>query len=60
MPDTIDKALNMAIIVTNADNESGRSCDGGAAENRRVFAVAGSREDTPFRPEEIPMEWKSR
>jgi hypothetical protein len=27
MPDTIHKALNMAIISTNADKEDGRSCD---------------------------------
>ncbi len=41
MPDTIDKALNLAIVAANADEE-----DRGV--NKRVFAVGGTREEAHF------------
>ena len=47
MPDTIDKALNMAIVAMNADREDRASREDREA-NRQVFAVGGNREDTPF------------
>jgi hypothetical protein len=43
MSDTIDKALNMAIIATNADKEDRTSQREDRGQNRQVFAVGGNR-----------------
>ena len=55
MPYTIDKALNMAIVATNADREDRASREDRGA-NRQVFAVRGNREDTPFGRRDKPQE----
>ena len=47
MPDTIDKALNMAIVATNADKED-RASREDRGLNKRVFAVGGTREEAHF------------
>jgi hypothetical protein len=49
MPDTTHKALNMAIIATNADKEDRASQREDRGANKRVFAVGGSRERTQSR-----------
>lgn len=54
MPDTIDKALNMAIIATNAEREDRVSQREGRGLNRRVFAVGGSREEALYRRNDGP------
>ena len=45
MPETIDKALNMAIIATNAEREEKASARDDLGTSVRVFAVEGSREN---------------
>ena len=47
MPDKIDKALNMAIIATNAEKEEKAFSREDRGVNVKVFTVGGSREDTP-------------
>jgi len=47
MPETIDKALNMAIIATNAEREERHSAREDRGTNARVFAVGGNRGDIP-------------
>jgi hypothetical protein len=47
MPDNIDKALNMAIVVTNAEREEKASVRRDRGINVRVFAVRGNREVIP-------------
>ena len=54
MPDTIDKALNMAIVATNADRED-RTSRKYRGVNKRVYAVGGIREDVGFRKEDRPQ-----
>jgi hypothetical protein len=54
-PDTIDRALHMTNIVTNADKEDGASQHenrGGGGVNNRVFAVGGSREQMQYRKDD--------
>ena len=45
MPETIDKALNMAIIATNAEREEKASARDDLGTSVRVFAEGGSREN---------------
>jgi hypothetical protein len=52
MPETIDKALNMAITATNADREDRED----RGTNRQVFTVRGSREETLGRINNRPRE----
>jgi len=47
MPDNADKALNMAIIATNAEREEKASVREDRGTNARVFTVGGSRGGTP-------------
>jgi hypothetical protein len=47
MPDTVDKALNMAIVATNADREERNTLRGDRGFNNKVFAVGGNRENAP-------------
>ena len=47
MPDNIDKALNMAIIATNAEREEKALAREDRGTNVRVFAVGGNRGGTP-------------
>ena len=61
MPDTIEKALNMAIIATNADKKDWASQREDRGLNRREFAVRGDREVTPLRNESRPrgkLQWR--
>ena len=44
MPETIDKALNMAIVATNAEKEERNSVREDRGYNARVFTVGGTRE----------------
>ena len=44
MPEIIDKALNMAIIATNAEREEKALTRDDRGTNTRVFAVGGNRE----------------
>jgi hypothetical protein len=60
MPDTIEKALNMAIIATNADKEDRVSQREDRGQNRQVFAVGGIRERTQFSRSNGPREKSSR
>jgi hypothetical protein len=46
MPDNIDKALNMAIVVTNAKREEKALVREDQGTNARVFTVGGSRGGT--------------
>ena len=46
MPETIDKALNMAIIATNAEKEERASARDDRGTSAKVFAVGGSRDNT--------------
>jgi hypothetical protein len=43
MPDTVDKALNMAIVATNADREERNTLREDRGFNRKVFEVGGNR-----------------
>ena len=54
MPDTIDKAMNMAIIATHADTEDRALQREDRGVNRRVFGVRGDREETPLRNDSRP------
>ena len=45
MPETIDKALNMAIVATNAEREEKTFTQDDRGTNARVFTVGGSREN---------------
>ena len=54
MPDTIEKALSMAIITTHADKEDRALQREDRGVNRRVFAVRGDREETPLRNDSRP------
>jgi hypothetical protein len=54
MPDTIDKALNMAIIATNADKEDRALQREDRGVNKRVFAVGSSRERIQSRRDDRP------
>jgi len=47
MPGKIDKALNMAIIATNAEREEKAFSREDRGISTKVFTVGGSREDTP-------------
>jgi hypothetical protein len=46
MPQTVEKALNVAITVTIADKEDRAVLREDRGTNRQVFAVGGSREIT--------------
>jgi len=47
MPETIDRALNMAIIATNAENEEKALGTTNRGNNVKVFAVRGGRGNAP-------------
>jgi len=47
MPDNIDKALNMAVVATNAEKEEKVANKDDRGVNVRVFTVRGSRGNTP-------------
>jgi hypothetical protein len=47
MPENIDKALNMAIVATNAEREEKASSREDRGTSTRVFTVGGSRGGTP-------------
>jgi len=49
MPETIEKALNMAIIPTNAEKEEKVLTREARGSNTNVFTVGGSREGIPVR-----------
>jgi hypothetical protein len=46
MPGTLDKALNMAIIATNAEKEERNSAKEDRGSNAKVFTVGGTRGNT--------------
>jgi hypothetical protein len=52
MPETIDKALHMARIATNAEQEEKASAREDRGANDRIFAVGGNRKDVPDRRHE--------
>jgi hypothetical protein len=54
MPETIDKALNMAIIATNAEKEEKASVRKDRGTNARVFAVGGDRGSGQYRRYDKP------
>ena len=54
MSDTIDKAMNMAIIATHADTEDRALQREDRGVNRRVFGVRGDRVETPLRNDSRP------
>ena len=54
MPDTIDKAMNMAIIATHADTEDRALQREDRGVNRRVFGVRDDRVETPLRNDSRP------
>jgi hypothetical protein len=54
MPDHIDKALNMAIVATNAEKEEKASVREEQGMNARVFTVRGSRDRIPGNRYEKP------
>jgi hypothetical protein len=63
MPDTVDKALNMAIVATNAEQEERTPQRDDRGINRKVFAVGGTRENTPREWDRNPREkfqWSNR
>jgi hypothetical protein len=47
MPETVDKALNMAIIVTNAEKEEKSSVQENWGRSTKVFVVGCNRGNTP-------------
>jgi len=47
MPDNIDKALNMAIVATNAEKEEKASSREDRGTSAQVFTVGGSRGGIP-------------
>jgi len=49
MPETIDKALNMAIVATNAERDERYSAREDWGRNARVFTVGGTRGNTRYR-----------
>lgn len=63
-PETIDKALNMAVIATNAEREGKASVTDDRGMSARVYAVGCSREVGGSSRFETPgkntMEWISR
>ena len=54
MPDNVDRALHMAIIATNADNEEKALGTADRGNNVKVFAVRGSRGNAPVNRYEGP------
>jgi hypothetical protein len=52
IPETIDKALHMAIVATNAEQEEKASARKDWGKNDRIFAVGSNREDVPARRHE--------
>jgi hypothetical protein len=56
MPDTVDKALNMAIVATNAEREERTPQREERGINKKVFAVGGTRENAPREWDRNPRE----
>jgi len=54
MPENIDRALNMAVIATNAEKEERALGTVDRGNNARVFAVGGNHGDTPRNRYEKP------
>jgi hypothetical protein len=46
MPETIDKALNMAIIATNDEREEKALVQENRGMSTKIFAVGGNRKNT--------------
>jgi len=46
MPETVDKALNMAIVATNAEKEERNSTREDRGTSAKVFTVGGTRVNT--------------
>lgn len=47
MPDTVERALNIAIVAATADREERMSFQETRGQGKRVFAIVGNREHTP-------------
>jgi hypothetical protein len=63
MPDTIDKALNMAIIAMNAEKEDGASQRQNREVNKRVIVLGGGYEKTLHRKSDRPrgkIQWSGK
>jgi hypothetical protein len=56
MPDTVDKALNMAIVATHAEQEERVLQREERGINKKVFAVRGTRENAPREWDRNPRE----
>jgi hypothetical protein len=62
MPETVDKALNKAIVATNADKEERMLLCEDQGTSKQVFMVGGSHENIPFKKNEEPLgkfQWSS-
>jgi hypothetical protein len=55
MPEIIEKALNMAIIATNAEKKEKVLTREARGSNTNVFTVGGSREGIPVRRYDRPQ-----
>ena len=60
MPENVDKALNMAIVATNAEKEERASGREDRGTNSKVFTVGVSRDSTPRKRHREPrgkLQW---
>jgi len=48
MPDTVDRALNIAIIAATVDREEHVSFHETKGQGKRVFAIGGNHDGTPM------------